>query len=213
MKFDWERFKKEKVVVNCKTKEESENFFNSCELNGIVVDGYKNDPDKWENTYKEKTCYNLCGGMITYCKIDFYKNREYEILNWSDYMKKEYTIQEVFSFEEGTEFLYGDCKYRINNSDLEIFHTFTLKWGKSINPLEAILKMKFTLVEDKKVSFEEAIQAYGKEVYCKWVNNNGKEITTKYKIQKDVSSIKDQLQCGLCSREILEGEWYIKGEK
>ncbi|NFC67273.1 hypothetical protein EXN48_14490 [Clostridium botulinum] len=68
---------------------------------------------------------------------------------------------------------------------------------------------KSILMEDKKVSFEEAIQAYGKEIYCIY-NYNGSKMKNTYWIDSKDSCIFDNSKNPMCPNEILYGEWYIK---
>ncbi len=88
-KFDWERFKTEKIAVHCKTKEEAKDFCREMHdygmkwSNGDTYLEYTN-----YNEFKEKTCYS---GIGCFCDYEHYKIEKYEILEWSDYMRKEFT--------------------------------------------------------------------------------------------------------------------------
>ena len=54
----WERFKNEKIAVNCQTEDEAKDFVKQCYGNGIrwcdISSGYN---DVGYQTYKEKICY------------------------------------------------------------------------------------------------------------------------------------------------------------
>ncbi|KGO12190.1 hypothetical protein EXM98_04770 [Clostridium botulinum] len=83
-----------------------------------------------------------------------------------------------------------------------------IDWNIDYNKKEFYFKS--ILTEDKKVSFEEAIQAYGKEVYCIW--NDG-ESKTEYRIESPLHGIRDvEFKKDITPEEILNGEWYIKEE-
>lgn len=93
--FNWEEFKDKnnKIAVHCKTEEEAKDFCKQMHEHGM----------KWLNrlsyinntcygTYKMDTCYTGCG---TYSDCDLYKEKDYTILEWSDYMKKEFTKSDL----------------------------------------------------------------------------------------------------------------------
>ena len=76
---------------------------------------------------------------------------------------------------------------------------------------KGIITSKFKLAKkDKKVSFEEAIQAYGKEIYCIWEDDNDIEHFSNYKIMNKWDEISDFNDLYLSPEEIVNGEWYIK---
>lgn len=92
-KFDvkkhWEDFKNSKVVVNCKTKEESFEFLDYCHNNGIQWASNSSIKDtnlnSW-NSYEEKTCYRCVKGMdkLMYAYISYYKSEnKYTILEYN----------------------------------------------------------------------------------------------------------------------------------
>ncbi|KIS22036.1 hypothetical protein [Clostridium botulinum] len=126
--------------------------------------------------------------------------------------KIDYDIHEVMEFPIGTI-----LKCNIDKNEYEIINCFGNKLigpknGNSVLSLSSKwINAKFKLVKkDKKVSFEEAIQAYGKEVYCIW--NDG-ESKTEYRIESPLHGIRDvEFKKDITSEEILNGEWYIKEE-
>lgn len=87
--FDWRRFKREKIAVHCKTEEEAKDFCQKMHEQGM----------KWsnENSYLEYTNYSIYKdktyylGDGCYCGYEYCKREEYTILEWSDYMQKEFT--------------------------------------------------------------------------------------------------------------------------
>lgn len=89
-KFDWDKFKKEKIAVHCKTEEEAKDFCQKMHEQGMKWNG--NGDSFLETTryhaFQKETCYS---GTGCYCPYDYYKENEYTILEWSDYMRKEFT--------------------------------------------------------------------------------------------------------------------------
>lgn len=87
--FDWESFKEGKIVVHCKTKKEAEDFCKQMHKQGMVWgtgNSYLSCTHYEE--YKNKTCYSGGGGYQSY---DYFEKYRYNILEWSDYMDKEFT--------------------------------------------------------------------------------------------------------------------------
>ena len=89
-KFNWDEFKNEenKIAVHCKTEEEAKDFCERMHKQGM----------KWcsGESYLKETNYKFCEEEICYIKGEFspyqyYKSNGYEILEWSDYMQKEFT--------------------------------------------------------------------------------------------------------------------------
>lgn len=88
-KFNWDEFKNEenKIAVHCKTEEEAKDFCERMHEQGM----------EWcsGESYLKETNYEFCE-EICYIKGEFspyhyYKSNGYEILEWSDYMNKEFT--------------------------------------------------------------------------------------------------------------------------
>lgn len=93
--FSFERFLNEKIAIHCSTKEESKDFTERC-CEKRFTWGSTELPD-W-NYWKEQTCYSSKKDKKIYCtNIDFYKERGYPILEWNDYMEKEFTIDDLKS--------------------------------------------------------------------------------------------------------------------
>lgn len=89
-KFNWDEFKNKdnKIAVHCKTEEEAKDFCERMHEQGM----------KWcsGESYLKETNYKFCEEEICYIKGEFspyqyYKSNGYEILEWSDYMQKEFT--------------------------------------------------------------------------------------------------------------------------
>lgn len=89
-KFNWNEFKNEenKIAVHCKTEEEAKDFCKRMHEHGM----------KWcsGKSYLKEINYESCEEETCYIKGEFspyqyYKSNGYEILEWSDYMDKEFT--------------------------------------------------------------------------------------------------------------------------
>ena len=88
-KFNWDEFKEGKIVVHCKTKKEAEDFCRQMHKQGMVWgtgNSYLSCTHYEE--YKNKTCYSGGGGYQSY---DYFEKYRCNILEWSDYMNKEFT--------------------------------------------------------------------------------------------------------------------------
>lgn len=90
-KFNWDEFKNKenKIVVHCKTEEEAKDFCRQMHEQGMKWRGEYSYLDYTNYyIYAESTCYTAEG---KYCHENYYKKRGYTILEWSDYMQKEFT--------------------------------------------------------------------------------------------------------------------------
>ena len=89
--FNWSEFKDKNniIAVHCKTEEEAKDFCKQMHEHGM----------KWSNgttylgrtkfdSYFDKMCYY---GDGEYSRLKYAKEKGYEILEWSDYMQKEFT--------------------------------------------------------------------------------------------------------------------------
>lgn len=90
-KFNWDEFKnrENKIAVHCKTEEEAKDFCKQMHEHGMK---WRNGESYLKNTnynmYHERTCYY---GSREYSSCDFAEEYNYKILEWSDYMQKEFT--------------------------------------------------------------------------------------------------------------------------
>lgn len=177
--FNWEEFKDEnnKIAVHCKTEEEATNFCNQMNEHGL----------KWCNeqsylgktcysTYKKQTCYT---GYGTYANYAYYKKENYTILEWGDYMQKEFTKADL---EDGmvVEYCNGQRRLVLNNyligndgyyklshygedmknkecSDKDIMRVFTISTVTTLDRIFHIenLKLIWEREEIKKMTTEE----------------------------------------------------------
>lgn len=155
MKFDWDKFKDavNKIVVHCKTEEEAKDFCRQMDAHGMQwCNGTSYLEENNFYQYKEKTCY--FGVKGTFCKHDYFIDKDYTILEWSDYMKKDFTKADLKDgmfvvFRNGNiyikigEFLIGhsgwnrlnsytDDLHNIPYSEFDIVRVGTLKNGKQL---------------------------------------------------------------------------------
>lgn len=91
MKFDWDKFKDavNKIVVHCKTEEEAKDFCRQMDAHGMqwcIGTSYLEENEF--SRYKEETCYS---GDGTFSSYEYFIEYNYTVLEWSDYMKKEFT--------------------------------------------------------------------------------------------------------------------------
>ena len=90
-KFNWDEFKNKynKIAVNCKTEEEAKDFCKQMYKHGMEwASGGSYLSYTHYGIYRDKTCYDGDGGHQSY---DYFEKCEYRILEWSDYMDKEFT--------------------------------------------------------------------------------------------------------------------------
>lgn len=108
-KFNWDEFKNKdnKIAVHCKTEEEAKDFCKQMHEHGM----------KWcsGESYLKETNYEFCEEEICYIKGEFspyqyYKSNGYEILEWSDYMQKEFTKADL---KDGMVVEYRDGDRRL----------------------------------------------------------------------------------------------------
>ena len=108
-KFNWDEFKNKdnKIAVHCKSEEEAKDFCKRMHEHGM----------KWcsGESYLKETNYKFCEEEICYIKGEFspyqyYKSNGYEILEWSDYMQKEFTKADL---KDGMVVEYRDGDRRL----------------------------------------------------------------------------------------------------
>ena len=87
MEFNWEEFlSNDKIAVHCSTEEQANDFCKQMHEHGMT---WNNGESYLENTNwnrsEKKQCYT---GYGTYSNLEYYKNNNYTILEWSDYGKE-----------------------------------------------------------------------------------------------------------------------------
>lgn len=98
MEFNWEEFKSSnsKIAVHCKTEEEAKDFLTLCNKNKVK---YLNDDiATYFDIFKSETVYAIdweSSERIAFTCSEVWKNRGYTILEWSDYMNKEFTLDDI----------------------------------------------------------------------------------------------------------------------
>lgn len=91
MRFNWDEFKDvdNKIAVHCKTEEEAKDFCRQMYKHGMAWEsGNSYLSCTHYEVYKGETCYIGFGMFSSY---RHYNSEGYEILEWSDYMNKEFT--------------------------------------------------------------------------------------------------------------------------
>lgn len=111
-KFNWDEFKNKdnKIAVHCKTEEEAVDFCKQMHEHGMKWNGGFSYLDYTNyRIYREGTCYIAKG---EYCFKNYYEKRGYTILEWSDYMQKNFTKSDL---KDGmvVEYRCKDCGKRM----------------------------------------------------------------------------------------------------
>lgn len=107
--FNWEEFLDNKIAVHCKTEEEAKDFCKQMHEHGLKWGKSKKsyiEKTNW-HVLKEKTCYTNYG---SYSEKDYYIENDFEILEWSDYMKKEFTKADL---KDGMVVAYANGQRRL----------------------------------------------------------------------------------------------------
>ena len=101
MKFDLEKTKNN--AIHCDTEKKANEL-----LDFLAIQGYKGSQDSW-NTYKEKTCYDVCYEVeedkrIMHSDCGWYQERNYSILEFEDVVSDKPRICEISGVEVGEIF-------------------------------------------------------------------------------------------------------------
>lgn len=133
-KFNWDEFKNKdnKIAVHCKTEEEAIDFCKQMYKHGMVwASGSSYLSYTRYGVYRDKTCY---GGDGRYRSYDCFKKYKYKILEWSDYMNKEFTKADlrdgmVVEQRDGNMYLVlAGMAVRKSKSNSIVGYTDDLKW-------------------------------------------------------------------------------------
>lgn len=108
--FNWEEFlyKNNNIAVHCKTEEEAKDFCKQMHEHGLKWcsgDLYMEKTNYY--AYSDKICYYADG---KYSDLDYAWEKYYKILEWSDYMKKEFTKADL---KDGMVVAYANGKRRL----------------------------------------------------------------------------------------------------
>lgn len=182
-KFNWDEFKDEKnnIAVHCKTEEEAKDFCKQMHGQGMK---WHNGESYLKNTiydmFNERTCYY---GDGKYSSLDFAEKCNYKILEWDDYMQKEFTKADLkdgmvveyndncfgkrlviggFLIGEDGYVDLGDYNENLENvvSDLEIVRVYKIKCMGKISSImkDHNLELIWERKEPKKMKVEEMRQ-------------------------------------------------------
>lgn len=182
-KFNWDEFKNKynKIAVNCKTEEEAKDFCKRMHEHGMKWCTGKSYMEKTNyEEYKGETCYR---GNGEYSSRDFAEKYNYKILEWSDYMQKNFTKSDlkdgmVVEYNDNSfgkrlvvgDFLIGEDEYadlgdyneNLKNvvSDLEIVRVYKIKCKGKISSImyDVNLELIWERKEPKKMTVEEMRQ-------------------------------------------------------
>lgn len=109
-KFNWDEFKKpqNKIAVHCKTEKEALDFSKQMHEHGMKwCNGESYLKNTNYNAHHEGTCYY---GDGEYSDYSFAEKYNYKILEWGDYMKKEFTKSDI---KDGMVVEYRDGDRRL----------------------------------------------------------------------------------------------------
>lgn len=179
-KFNWDEFKNKynKIAVHCKTEEEAKDFCKQMHEHGMKWCSGKSYMEKTNyKDYEGETCY---AGSGEYSLYRHYNSEGYEILEWSDYMQKEFTKADledgmVVEYNDNSfgkrlvvgGFLIGEDGYddlvnyneNLKNvvSDLEIVRVYKIKCMGEISSImkDCNLELIWERKETKKMTVEE----------------------------------------------------------
>lgn len=179
-KFNWDEFKNKdnKIAVHCKTEEEAVDFCKQMHEHGMKWNGGFSYLDYTNyRICREGTCYIAKG---EYCFKNYYEKRGYTILEWSDYMQKNFTKSDlkdgmVVEYNDNSfgkrlvvgDFLIGEDGYadlgdyneNLKNvvSDLEIVRVYKIKCMGKISSImyDVNLELIWERKEPKKMTVEE----------------------------------------------------------
>lgn len=182
-KFNWDEFKDEdnKIAVHCKTEEEAKDFCRQMHGHGMKwCNGESYLKNTNYNVHHEGTCYY---GSGEYSSRDFAEKYNYKILEWSDYMQKNFTKSDlkdgmVVEYNDNSfgkrlvigDFLIGEDGYadlgdyneNLKNvvSDLEIVRVYKIKCMGKISSImyDVNLELIWERKEPKKMTVEEMRQ-------------------------------------------------------
>ena len=182
-KFNWDEFKNKynKIVVHCKTEEEAKDFCKQMHEHGMKwCNGESYLKNTNYNARNEGTCYYGAG---EYSSRVFVEKYNYKILEWSDYMQKEFTKPDLkdgmvveyndncfgkrlviggfLTGEDGYSDL-GDYNENLKSvvSDLEIVRVYKIKCMGKISSImkDSNLELIWERKEPKKMTVEEMRQ-------------------------------------------------------
>ena len=221
--FNWEEFKNSKIAVHCRTNEETQDFMSRSKYNNIYVKN--NILDYIENNENKDISFDYFdyNELDCFCDINYYINKNYKIIQWSDYMvntkeevqeyivekeinpiKKQYNLIELSELPNGSKLYFERLNSKIH---VYIDNNGILKYeddNKPLSPSKDNLKATFTLISlpSKEVSFKEAIEHYSKGGNIKSILDGETKTYDGLKLDGD-KTLK------LTTDRILNAKWYI----
>lgn len=176
--FNWNEFRNNKMAVHCKTEEEAKDF---------IKVAYENDC-KWSDRYRSFTNFDVYGCKTTYtcgsykknqlewCYYNYFKENNYKIYEWSDFMKQE---NKGDNFKIRVVKIIGDCSVDVFGSIGTVFEVkngvFKDKEGftwtndgelyksvedinNQINKEDCSFRTRFELVKEQQDEYDLTIQ-------------------------------------------------------
>ena len=184
-KFNWNEFKNEenKIAVHCKTEIEAENFCRKMHEHGMRWCDDESFLKTTEYaTHEEETCYS---GSGTIGSFTYFIGKGYKILEWGDYMKKEFTKADlkdgmVVEQRDGDMYLVlaGTAVRKEGQNNISGF-TDDLKWEGYAGG--DIIKI-YRIIPESLGSIEEALIKNNLELI--WERKEPKKMTVEEMRQK-----------------------------
>ena len=230
--FNWSEFKDKNniIAVHCKTEEEAKDFCKQMHEHGMR----RVDRDSYLDCiafskYKDMTCYSNAGGYAGY---RFYKENGFTILEWSDYMQKEFTKADlkdgmIVEYRDGTRrivignvfigkdrFNYIDnykCSlesYRIKEYDICKVYSFLLPYGFNSlfkdNNLKLIWERTEVYTEVKNMTTEEMRQKL-EELTGKKIEVESNRRVGQWLLLDECSN--SGVYCSICGKKVYKEDY------
>ena len=226
--FNWSEFKDTNniIAVHCKTKEEAEDFCKKMHEHGM----------KWNSettylgctkfdSYFDQMCYY---GDGEYSRLKYAKEKGYIILEWSDYMQKEFTKADlkdgmIVEYRDGTRrivignvfigkdgFNYIDnykCSlesYRIKEYDICKVYYFLLPYGFNSLFKDNNLKLIWERTEVKNMTTEEMRQKL-EELTGKKIEVESNRRVGQWFLLDECSN--SGVYCSICGKKVYKEEY------
>lgn len=176
--FNWNEFRNNKMAVHCKTEEEAKDF---------IKVAYENDC-KWSDRYRSFTNFDVYGCKTTYtcgsynknqlewCYYNYFKENNYKIYEWSDFMKQEnkggnFKIRVVENIGDCSVDVFGSIGtvFEVENGVFKDKEGFTwINDGKTYKSIEDInnqinkedlsFRTRFELIKEQQEEYNLTIQ-------------------------------------------------------
>ena len=185
-KFNWDEFKNKdnEIAVHCKTEEEAIDFCKQMYKHGMEwASGNSYLSYTYYGEYRDKTCYSGDGGYQSY---DYFEKYKYKILEWSDYMNKEFTKADlkdgmVVEQRNGNRYLVlaGMAVRECGHNEISKY-TNNLKWCGT-NRGGDIVKV-YRIIHESLGTIEKAF--YDRNLELIWERKEPKKMTVEEMRQK-----------------------------